>query len=62
MRSIIDWATRLHTWAWRYQTSLLRVLKRLAAEGQLEVLEVLRLRYAPHLRSDPTLIRWRPLP
>jgi hypothetical protein len=57
--SLVDWATRWHAWAWDYQRNLLRVVARLENKGVVETLEVRRLRYAPHLRSDPTLVRWR---
>lgn len=59
-RGVLDLATWLHTRASDYQRTLLGELARRHKLGQLTVLEVTPLGYAPRPRSLPTLIRWRP--
>ena len=59
-RSALDLATWLHTRARDYQRTLLSELARRQDRGQLTILEVTPLGYAPTPRSLPTLIRWRP--
>jgi hypothetical protein len=55
-----DAVSRLHSWSRDYQDNLLATLRGLEARGQVRILEVRRLFYAPAVRHDPTLICWEP--
>ncbi len=59
-RSASDLATWLHTRANDYQRILLDELARWQRAGRITIAEVTALGYAPHPRSAPTLVRWRP--
>lgn len=56
-----DLATRLHLLRMDYTRTLLSTLRRMQAAGLIRILAVERLRYAPTLKNDPTLICWEPL-
>ena len=59
-RDLADLAGWLHLISADYQRSLLSCLRRLAADGQVELLEVRALGYSPRLTHTPALLRWRP--
>lgn len=60
LRSAVDLATWLHTYTNDYQRTLLGELARRQRLGELTVVELTPLGYAPRPRSTPVLIRWRP--
>jgi len=55
-----DALSRLYAWSQDYQDNLLSTLRALEAQGQLRIVHVSRLGYAPGVRHDPTLICWEP--
>jgi hypothetical protein len=56
-----DAVSRLYTWSQDYQNNLLTVLREEEKRGQVKLTRVERLRYAPSVRHDPTLVCWEPL-
>jgi SAM-dependent methyltransferase len=56
----VDLVSRLHTWSQDYQDNLLATLRQCEHAGRVRLLEVHRLRYAPSVKHDPTLVCWEP--
>jgi SAM-dependent methyltransferase len=56
-----DAVNRLYTWSQDYQNNLLTTLRDEAKRGRLRLTRVERLRYAPSVRHDPTVVCWEPV-
>jgi hypothetical protein len=56
-----DLASYLYIIRQDYQNNLLRTLRRFEVKGDIRIVEVRRLYYAPTIRHDPTLICWEPV-
>jgi hypothetical protein len=57
-----DAVNRLYTWSQDYQDNLLTALREEERRGRLRLTRVERLRYAPSVRHDPTVLCWEPVP
>jgi len=55
-----DAVSRLYTWSQDYQNNLLTVLRNEEMRGRVQLTRVERLRYAPSVKHDPTVICWEP--
>jgi SAM-dependent methyltransferase len=56
-----DAVNRLYTWSQDYQNNLLTALREEQERGRIRLIRVERLRYAPSVRHDPTVVCWEPL-
>jgi SAM-dependent methyltransferase len=57
-----DAVNRLYTWSQDYQDNLLTALREEERRGRVRLTRVERLRYAPSVRHDPTVLCWEPVP
>lgn len=58
--NLLDFASAIYVHSMGYQTTLHKMLRRLASQNQIRIVTRERLRFSPTVHNDPSLIVWEP--